>query len=173
MAIDVEQLEELLLGPALALVKRELVGAESTPAGASSLPVVVFDRSRESMALSEGGAPSEPQLCGGPITADDPKNGMRAEKTPHADALAVAPDLTDADVRRYLEELGAAAQTLTSLNLEKCERVTDVGVSAVVAGCAQLTSLNLLYCNQVTDVGVSAVQQTHPQLSIVTYGTEV
>ena len=57
VAIDVEQLEELLLGPALMLVKQELIGSENTLAGAASaLPVVVFDRSHESMELSEGGA---------------------------------------------------------------------------------------------------------------------
>ena len=56
VAIDVEQLEELLLGPALALVKQELIGSENTLVGAASLPVVVLDRSHESMALSDGGA---------------------------------------------------------------------------------------------------------------------
>eukprot|EP01046_Picozoa_sp_COSAG06_P113141 COSAG06_NODE_59857_length_273_cov_0.241379_1_plen_42_part_10 len=35
--------------------------------------------------------------------------------------------------------------------------MTDVGVSAGGAGCAQLTSLNLWSCEKVTDAGVSAV----------------
>jgi hypothetical protein len=56
MAIDVEQLEALLLGPALALVKQELIGSKSTLVGAASLPVVVLDRSHALMVLSEGGA---------------------------------------------------------------------------------------------------------------------
>ena len=75
------------------------------------------------------------------------------------------PDSTDADVRRYLEELGAAAQTLASLSLKDCEEVTDAGVSAVGAGCPQLTSLHLDSCDQVTDVGVSAVGAGCPQLT--------
>eukprot|EP01046_Picozoa_sp_COSAG06_P015469 COSAG06_NODE_993_length_11161_cov_12.065359_4_plen_481_part_00 len=56
VAIDVEQLEELLLGPALALVKQELIGSEYALVGGVSLPVVVFDRSRALTVLSEGGA---------------------------------------------------------------------------------------------------------------------
>jgi hypothetical protein len=56
VAIDVEQLEELLLGPALALVKQELIGSEYALVGGVSLPVVVFDRSHALTVLSEGGA---------------------------------------------------------------------------------------------------------------------
>eukprot|EP01046_Picozoa_sp_COSAG06_P075269 COSAG06_NODE_23432_length_692_cov_0.698145_1_plen_54_part_01 len=44
---------------------------------------------------------------------------------------------------------GAAARAQqTALPIYNCEQVTDAGVSAVGAGCAQLASLNLSRCKK-------------------------
>ena len=46
---------------------------------------------------------------------------------------------------------------LSSITLDGCSNITDVGVSALAQGCRQLSSINLRFCHNITDVGVSAL----------------
>ena len=51
--------------------------------------------------------------------------------------------------------MGAGCGQLQSINLAGCAKVTDAGVSALVARCGQLQSINLARCYRVTDAGIS------------------
>jgi hypothetical protein len=52
--------------------------------------------------------------------------------------------------------LGAGCGQLQSIDLTACSKVTDAGASAWGAGCGQLQSIRLTGCGRVTDAGVSA-----------------
>ena len=43
---------------------------------------------------------------------------------------------------------------VTSIDLNYCESISDVGVSAIAQGCPLLTSIDLSFCSRISDVGV-------------------
>lgn len=52
-----------------------------------------------------------------------------------------------------------ACPNLQSLDLGGCKKlVTDEGLCAIARNCPGLRSINLRFCEQVTDAGVQAVQ---------------
>ena len=53
--------------------------------------------------------------------------------------------------------IGKFFKNLKELSLSKCKGVTDVGLSATVAGCTRLSSIDLTCCHGVTDVGLSFI----------------
>ena len=54
---------------------------------------------------------------------------------------------------------------LTSLDVSKCENVTDEGLSAV-SGLTALTVLDIQYCDSVTAEGKQALRDALPRLQI-------
>ena len=56
---------------------------------------------------------------------------------------------------------------LTSINLERCESISDVGVSAIAQGCPLLTLIRLDRCERISDIGLSAVAQGCPLLTSI------
>ena len=52
---------------------------------------------------------------------------------------------------------GVQTCALPIFNIGGCNKVTDAGISALVAGCGQLQSINLGDCDQVRDAGISAL----------------
>jgi hypothetical protein len=60
--------------------------------------------------------------------------------------------------------LAQGCSGLQHIFLFGCWKVTDVGVSALAQGCSGLQDIDLRYCNQVTDVGASALAQGHSVL---------
>ena len=46
---------------------------------------------------------------------------------------------------------------VTSIVLYDCQRLSNIGVSAIAQGCPLLTSINLGYCTSISDIGVSAI----------------
>ena len=53
--------------------------------------------------------------------------------------------------------LGHGCGKLQSIDLGGCRKVTDVGVSALGHGCGQLQYIYLRGCDKVTDIGISAL----------------
>jgi hypothetical protein len=53
---------------------------------------------------------------------------------------------------------------LTSINLRRCYKITDAGLSDLARGCPQLTSIDLGFCDKITDTGRNALRQGCPQL---------
>jgi hypothetical protein len=47
--------------------------------------------------------------------------------------------------------------TLTSLDFSACRRISDHGITHLMAKTTRLTSLNLYFCNKITDRGIKAV----------------
>ena len=56
-----------------------------------------------------------------------------------------------------ISALGAGCGKLQSIDLGGCFKVTDAGVSALGAGCSKLQSINLHDCRKVTDAGISVL----------------
>ena len=50
---------------------------------------------------------------------------------------------------------------VTSIDLNHCQSILDVGVSAIAQGCPQLTSINLGGCQSISDVGVFEIGRAH------------
>ena len=55
---------------------------------------------------------------------------------------------------------------LLSINLSKCQGITDIGLSALGRGCGQLHTINLSGCGSITDVGLSALTERCPSIDI-------
>jgi hypothetical protein len=54
---------------------------------------------------------------------------------------------------------------LEELRLAFCDKITDVGVKAIAAGCPSLVTLDLDMCHAVTDEGIKAVAAECPRLA--------
>ena len=48
---------------------------------------------------------------------------------------------------------------LTSINLDWCRSISDIGLSAIAEGCHHLTSINLRGCYLISDIGLSAIAE--------------
>ena len=55
---------------------------------------------------------------------------------------------------------------LQSTNLSYCGNLTDIGVSALSAGCGQLRSINLTGCGKVTDAARSSLRMKKKDFTI-------
>ncbi|KAI5075317.1 hypothetical protein GOP47_0009393 [Adiantum capillus-veneris] len=53
--------------------------------------------------------------------------------------------------------IGKWCKNLEGISLSKCKGVTDLGLSAAVAGCPNLKSIDLTCCREVTDIGLSSI----------------
>ena len=64
---------------------------------------------------------------------------------------------------------------VASIDLYKCESISDVGVSAIAQGCPLLTSIGLINCGGISDVGVSAIARGCPLLTSIdlSYGGRI
>ena len=58
-------------------------------------------------------------------------------------------------------------RNLLSINLSCCRGITDIGLSALVAGCSQLHTMKLRDCQGITDIGVSALGRGCGQLHTI------
>ena len=54
---------------------------------------------------------------------------------------------------------------MTSIDLNHCHQISDVGVSAIAQGCPLLISIDLHNCGRISDVGVSAIAHGCPKYS--------
>lgn len=50
--------------------------------------------------------------------------------------------------------------SLQSLDLYKCNQITDNGVRFIAESCPNLQSLNLSFCSQITDKGVNLIAES-------------
>ena len=58
--------------------------------------------------------------------------------------------VTDERFKRFIEQF----PRLTTINLNRCRKITDASVIEIAKGCSQLTSINLYSCNKITDASV-------------------
>ena len=69
------------------------------------------------------------------------------------------------DKDEYIRTQGLSQ--VTSINIDNCYRISDIGVSAIAQGCPLLTSIGLCGCHRLSDVGVSAIAQGCPLLTSI------
>ena len=77
--------------------------------------------------------------------------------------LSRCQDITDIGV----SALGHGCSQLQSIDLSYCRSITDIGVSALGHGCGQLQSIDLSYCRSITDIGISALGHGCGQLQSI------
>ena len=65
-----------------------------------------------------------------------------------------------------ISALGAGCGQLRSIDLSCCRKVTDIGMSTLSAGCSQLQSVNLSWCCKVTNAGVLSLRMNNEGLAI-------
>ena len=72
-------------------------------------------------------------------------------------------DITDIG----LSAIGLGCPHLAYLNLQNCARISDEGLLAIARGCPLLQCINLQNCVRITDVGVSALARCCPDLATI------
>ena len=96
-----------------------------------------------------------------------------AEKLGSASPAALAAEVAAADAATAGggrgdgcgDRSGGAPPALEELRLAFCDKITDVGVKAIAAGCPSLVTLDLDMCHAVTDEGIKAVAAECPRLA--------
>jgi hypothetical protein len=71
--------------------------------------------------------------------------------------------VTDERFKRFIEQF----PRLTSMNLSRCDNITDVSVIEIAKGCPQLTSINLSSCGYITNTSVFEIAKGCSQLTSI------
>lgn len=56
------------------------------------------------------------------------------------------------------------AEELREVKMDKCLRVTDVGLAKIAVGCEKLEKISLKWCLEITDLGIDLLSKKCPQL---------
>ena len=66
-----------------------------------------------------------------------------------------------------ISALGQSCPLLSSISLPHCNKVTDIGISALGVGCPLYSNIDLTGCNNITDVDISRLAETRRGLLFV------
>ena len=79
--------------------------------------------------------------------------------------------ISNSELNRLLSFLNkgtnAQLERITSIDLSKCDQISDVGLAALAKNCPNLHTINLSGCRQISDVGLAVLAQNRPNLHIV------
>lgn len=77
----------------------------------------------------------------------------RYQSVKHID-LEFARDIEDKDLVLLKEKCSDALKSLDSLNLNVCQKISDIGIEAITCCCAQLKVFSIYWNVRVTDTGI-------------------